>query len=253
MRTTNNGRAQIVTDTEASAQDLALQNQFAQMGLVPGQQQQPDVPATVPTTPVQVPQGQPTMSDLEARLAALQAAPQTVPTTQPAAEPTQPSAEQVPTQPEASETSTQSPEELQQLASLMEKFFGIRPETFQQQMDFVAQQQIEAQKRSMMSEWGVDQQEYARRESLILERFNKLPEPMKAALDNPDGMRLLWNDIQATQAPTQVPAFDRSTAGATGTAQPGSFTRAEIEGMDEKTYAKYADQIMYAYANGLIK
>ena len=81
---------------------------------------------------------------------------------------------------------------------------------------------------------------------------------MKAKLDGIEGAKLIWAKIQQEESAkttrTDVPQFERTrSVGVTGAGVKPQFTKAEIAAMDDATYAKNADAIFYAYANGLVQ
>ncbi len=117
---------------------------------------------------------------------------------------------------------------------------------------------LKQQLNQVKSKWGIDDTAFDARMNQVVERFNKYPPEMKAKLDNPEGIELIWAKIQQEQqsqvARPNVPQFERSRSvapSANGRPKP-MFSRSQILAMDEATYAQHASDITYAYTNGLV-
>jgi hypothetical protein len=128
------------------------------------------------------------------------------------------------------------------------------PQQIQQLQSFVHAQQREQQAQTLRAEWGND---FDTVMPQIAERFRSLPPQMQAALDNIDGARLLYSQImserQARVPGAQPPRFDRPTTPAPSRSQEPQFTKDQIRNMSDADYQKNQQQIMYAYANGLVR
>ena len=148
-----------------------------------------------------------------------------------------------------------SEEEQAKFREMFELQFGVAPEAFKEQVQSFTQERQQAQQlnelNALQTEWGVPREEVAKRLDLISQKMQTLPPETQRGLDNAAGIRLLWSAI-ATEASTKVPPrFDKSTISG-ATQKPGTFTRAEINAMDNATYARNIKAIEYAYANGLV-
>lgn len=131
-------------------------------------------------------------------------------------------------------------------------------QTVQELQSFKQQQIIDSQKQQLKQTWGVSDDEFDYRMKLVLDRFSKYSPDMQARLDNLEGAQLIWAKIQQEQLRSksnkQVPSLDKAT---TTIPNPGSnkylFTREQIAKMSNDEYARNADKIAYAFANGLVK
>jgi hypothetical protein len=155
------------------------------------------------------------------------------------------------------ELETQKDDEaLEAFAKQLEQFYGITPDGLREMKEFVETAKAAQAAESLRNEWGVERDEFDQRMNLVLERFEKLPPTMQQALDNNEGIKLLWNNIQAEQGATtpqrpNVPTFDRANRGAP-TQSPFLFTQSELNALPADQYAKMNPQILLAYANGQV-
>jgi uncharacterized protein with von Willebrand factor type A (vWA) domain len=196
----------------------------------------------------------PVLSELEQRLQAVLTPPQEEVKVQSAPTP------QVTSEPErVDETVTSTSYSDEEQAKFREMFqlqFGVAPEEFKTQVQTITQERQQAQQlnelRSLQTEWGVDQSEVGHRLNAISQKLATLPVETQKALDNPEGIRFLWSSIQAEVSSKQPPRFDKSSMPAASSQRPGTFTRAEINAMDNATYQRNIKAIEYAYSHGLI-
>lgn len=121
------------------------------------------------------------------------------------------------------------------------------------------QQQVQAQTRD--AQLATLQQELGAQFSTVMpqiaQKFAQLPPQMQAALDNIEGARLLYAQIQQEQglgAPS-APKFDRpqNFSSFKPGAQDPSFTKDQIRSMSDADYERNQSAISYAYSKGLVR
>jgi hypothetical protein len=150
----------------------------------------------------------------------------------------------------------QESREQQLFAEMFEKTFGVPPEVLKQELENTRlereRQQAEKELNKLRSSWGVDDNELNSRLTLIKERLEALPEASRTALDNPEGINLIWNAIQTERGSVQqVPRYERSSTVNTASNKP-MFTREQLKAMPPEEYRRNNDQILYAYQHGLV-
>ena len=168
---------------------------------------------------------------------------------------THPPAEVVPSDAAKEEESLSDQERI--FKEMFEKTFGMPPEELRGEIEATRQekQRLEAERQlsQLQKDWDVDEVTLSERLSLINERLGKLPEAARQALDNYEGINLIWNAIRA-EAPQGVtlPRYEKnSVAGGANTQRP-LFTREELAKMPADEYRRRNDEILYAYQNNLI-
>lgn len=210
--------------------------------------------------PVEAPQvttqEAPVLSELEQRLQSVLTPEQNAGETQQLTVTTQaPPSEKTITE-ASQEPSKYSDEEQLKFREMFELQFGVAPEAFKEQVQSFTQERQQAQQlnelNTLKSEWGVDQGELSRRLELISQKLSTLPVETQKGLDNPEGIRLLWSSLANEVASKQPPRFESNTAPGTTSQRKGTFTRAEINAMDNATYQRNIQAIEYAYKNGLV-
>lgn len=156
------------------------------------------------------------------------------------------------------EESTQDESEDEQhrlFREMFEKTFGVAPEVLKEELQTTRlereKQAAEAELNRLKSDWGVDEGELSSRLMLIKERLEALPEASRAALDNYEGINILWNAIQHEKGSVQVPRYERSSTVNTASNKP-MFTREQLKAMSPDEYRRNNDQILYAYQHGLV-
>lgn len=129
-------------------------------------------------------------------------------------------------------------------------------ESFQFVRQQVHQQQVNEQKQALANEWGVDATELDSRLTQVRERWQNLKPELQKQYDTNDGIKLIWTYIEKEQAKTQkvVPGLQRSsTKLPAGSQAKYDFSQRQIDKMSNEEYAKNANRIMNAYANGRVK
>jgi hypothetical protein len=141
---------------------------------------------------------------------------------------------------------------------MFEKTFGMAPEELRSELEStrVEKQRIEAERQltQLQTEWGVDEVTLSERLELINQRLGKLPEGARQALDNYEGINLIWNAIRAEMPQGEaLPRYEKSSVASGANAQRPMFTKAQLASMSTEEYRKNNDAILYAYQNNLIQ
>jgi hypothetical protein len=100
--------------------------------------------------------------------------------------------------------------------------------------------------------WGVNDAEFTRRATEVAAYVKTLPEATQAAVDNVDGVQLVWQHLQARKATSNATG---GKPGNTTSGTPQSFSRADITRWmmtEPATYNKYATAIAAARLAGRI-
>jgi hypothetical protein len=100
--------------------------------------------------------------------------------------------------------------------------------------------------------WGVNDAEFTRRASEVAAYVKTLPEATQAAVDNVDGVQLVWQHLQSRRATSNATGGKQ---GNTSSGTPQSFSRADITRWmmtEPATYNKYATAIAAARLAGRI-
>jgi hypothetical protein len=118
---------------------------------------------------------------------------------------------------------------------------------------FRNQQLIDQQQAPLKNEWGAS---FSERYDLVVERFKTLPADMQKALDNVEGARLIWAQLEKEGAQVTpsagVPRFDRT--GVVNNRQKAKFlyTLSELDNIPFKEYQAQQEKINDAFARGLV-
>lgn len=140
---------------------------------------------------------------------------------------------------------------------MFEKTFGMAPEELKQQLESTREreQRLEAERQltQLQTSWGVDEVTLSDRLALINERLGQLPEAARQALDNYEGINLIWNALQAEQPQNAaLPRYEKNSVASGASAARPMFTREQLAAMSRAEYAANNDQILYAYQHNLI-
>lgn len=140
---------------------------------------------------------------------------------------------------------------------MFEKTFGMAPEDLRAELETTRQekQRLEAERQlsQLQTSWGVDEVTLSDRLALINERLGQLPEAARAALDNYEGINLIWNAIQAEQPQgVSLPRYEKNSVATGANAARPMFTRQQLATMTPAEYRANNDAILYAYQNNLI-
>lgn len=140
---------------------------------------------------------------------------------------------------------------------MFEKTFGMAPEDLKSQLDETRQEkarlEAERQLTQLQQEWDVDEVTLSDRLALINERLSKLPEAARQALDNYDGINLIWNAIRAESPQVaELPRYEKNSVASGANAQRPMFTKQQLASMSPEEYRKNNDAILHAYAHNLI-
>lgn len=140
---------------------------------------------------------------------------------------------------------------------MFEKTFGMAPEELRSELEATrnekARLEAERQLTQLQTEWGVDEVTMSERLALINERLGKLPEAARQALDNYEGINLMWNAIRNEAPQSQsLPRYEKSTIASGINASRPMFTKEQLAAMSPAEYRKNNDAILYAYENNLI-
>lgn len=115
---------------------------------------------------------------------------------------------------------------------------------------------VDREAKVLMNDWGVDQEEYSKRMSLIVEEFKQLTPAEQAALDSTNGAKILWNNIELKQyksgMQTQPPNVPKVVNTIRRGTQAYDFTQSQIMGMSSAEYNKMSAAITKAYASGRV-
>jgi len=150
------------------------------------------------------------------------------------------------------------PAQFKAFTEFAEQFKSYTGMDFKQATDTLARLSRKEQEDNLREAWDVNRSEFNRRMSAVKERFAQYPKEMQAKLDNPEGAQLIWAKLQLEQQQSpavpqkQVPRFDRSSSSGDVPQSRYQFTQSQIEGMSNKEYARNADRIASAYANGQV-
>lgn len=167
-------------------------------------------------------------------------------------------------EPQQTEIVTETPEvpEVEQseqeriFKEMFEKTFGMAPEDLRDQLEETRneKQRLEAERQlsQLQQEWGVDEVTLSGRLELINNRLASLPEAARAALDNYDGINLIWNAIRAESPQESLPRYEKNSVASGANAARPMFTREQLASMTPAEYRANNDQILYAYQNNLI-
>lgn len=140
---------------------------------------------------------------------------------------------------------------------MFEKTFGIPPEDLKAELEQsrIEKQRSEAEKElnRLKDSWNVDDDGLSHRLELIKKRMEKLPDAARDALDNYEGINILWNAIVAESggAANPLPTYERNSVVTPQQARP-MFTREQLRAMSPQEYRQRNDEILYAYQNGLV-
>lgn len=140
---------------------------------------------------------------------------------------------------------------------MFEKTFGMAPEDLKSQLDATREEkarlEAERQLTQLQQEWDVDEVTLSERLALINERLGKLPEAARQALDNYDGINLIWNAIRAESPQSEsLPRYEKNSVASGANAQRPMFTKQQLASMSPEEYRRNNDAILYAYQNNLI-
>lgn len=118
----------------------------------------------------------------------------------------------------------------------------------------VAREQAAVQQtvNSLKTDWGVNDAEFTSRVDAVLRYADKLKPELRAQLDNADGIKLIWSQIEKRQS--SAPSASASAASPKST-QSGTFKQSELAAMmrnEPQKYAAMQDTIAKAFAEGKI-
>lgn len=114
-----------------------------------------------------------------------------------------------------------------------------------------AEQALQAQLSSLQDSWGVNEAELNRRVNAVVEYASKLPEALRAQVDNPEGFKLIWSRIEQAKS-TPVSA---KTSGKSETSPQYKFRKSELAEMmmtRPEEYSARQAEIAAAYAKGQV-
>lgn len=129
-------------------------------------------------------------------------------------------------------------------------------ESFKYVQQIQQQQRVNEQKQVLANEWGVDGGELESRLGQVRERWLRLKPELQQQYDTNDGIKLIWTYIEKEQAKNQkvVPGLQRNSTKIPAGSQPKyDYSQRQIDKMNNEEYAKNANRIMQAYANGRVK
>lgn len=145
-------------------------------------------------------------------------------------------------------------------AKQFEKYMGVplaeAQATVQELTQFRQQVSIDQQMTSLANDWGVSRQEAEVRLSDVKERFGKLSQVTQNTLaaDPVKSSQLIWAKLEQerTQKQQGIPTFDKSGTRRPPTLPRGAISKAEIAAMSNTEYQARQDEILTAYASGLV-
>lgn len=168
-----------------------------------------------------------------------------------------PNAEVVTTQDVADEKQENDQERV--FREMFEKTFGMAPEAFKNELETQRQEKeraaAERELERLKDTWGTkDDTVVAQRLELIQKRLEALPEASRQALNNYEGINLIWNALVAEQGNTsiQFPRYEKDSV-VTPAQQRPMFTRDQLRAMSPDEYRRRNDEILYAYQNNLVQ
>lgn len=151
--------------------------------------------------------------------------------------------------PEASDTPDFNAPEMAKLAEDFKAAMGIdlkqAYETFVQAQEQIIQFQQQRQEtelqstvNSLKSDWGVNDAEFNTRVAAVLDYANKLDPKLRQAVDNPEGIKMLWNQIEKRQASAGSTPGGKSTP-TSGASNVPTFRKSELFEMMRNNPALY--------------
>lgn len=136
------------------------------------------------------------------------------------------------------------PAEVQALNEYLQNAYGVDLDgvfsNINQIQQTVQQQQIEANQNLLRREWGP---EYDTRVKLIQEKMSQLPADLARSLDNIEGVKLLWQTIQAERQIPPPPGFPRGANQAQSIQGTPQFTVRASQLADPVQYKALAEKL----------
>jgi hypothetical protein len=144
--------------------------------------------------------------------------------------------------------------ELDSLDALLRKRYGLSREDFESVAAKAREVEAANEVTTLQRSWGVDAAEYETRMTAVRAAFQKLPEAMQDALDNPQGAQMIWAMVsQGAPTKASVPTVEKSSGAKTqSSGKTHMFTQSEINRMSDADYTKNIKAIEQAYALGLV-
>ncbi len=118
------------------------------------------------------------------------------------------------------------------------------------------QQQAELQRTvdSLKSDWGVNDAEFNTRVAAVLDYANKLDPKLRQAVDNPEGIKMLWSQVEKRQAKSGSAPTSKATPVSGNNSGP-TFRKSELYAMMRDNPALYNSrqaEIQRAFETGRV-
>lgn len=144
--------------------------------------------------------------------------------------------------------------ELDSLDALLQKRYGLSRDAFEGMAAKAREVDAANEVAALQKSWGVDATEYETRMTAVRAAFQKLPEAMQDALDNPQGAQMIWAMVsQGSPSKVAVPVSEKSSGSKSqSSGKTHMFTQSEINRMSDADYNRNIKAIEQAYSLGLV-
>jgi len=108
-------------------------------------------------------------------------------------------------------------------------------------METLVEFRIRQQENELQQSWGVDEAEFASRMKMVRDYFKELSPAKQAALDNPDGARLIWAYLERSLpgGPSKNPVSSRRPAAKTTVRGKKRIKLSDLENMSDEEYESF--------------